>query len=422
MTTNNTMSAKAKKIAARKELSQLRKYLDRDNLSKQEDLNDNLVLFPYHSTDLEWYEYDPAVSEDLIKTQQRITRLLIEAGADPNCANRFKEESVFEAFIRMKKPYCAIEVAKADNFVPPKNMNKLFGQLYDSVIDYLSYDSDPHKILVPHIKGLMRTLLDKGIAPTDDELRFQVSVFAGKEKSWLAIVGWAQKHSLPVPKSWLRQAQNEEKNKEMAEKAKKIAAYKELLKMAKEGSFRDAFDVDCLGPILDIENMNNSKTSARQKKERQICLDTVLCNLALRETDLNDAKSVEEERRVIQLVLTAGANPNTCEQFFSSEEPITVFDAFIHENKYYGALEVAKMKGFIGPQNQAKTFESLASRPSSQDKRELVRVLFNKDMKPYDPKIRKSLQAVYEEEKKARENTSRPTGNVPTGGRSGASR
>ena len=391
-------------------------------MRNQQDLNDILVKFAYRSSDLERFGYDPENSEKLIQTQQHITHLLIEAGADPNCANRFKEESVFEAFIRMKRPYCAIEVAKAENFVPPKDMDTIFGQLYDTVIDYSSYDADPRKILVPHIKGLMRTLLDKSIAPTDDDLRFQVSVFAGKEKSWLAIVGWAQKHSLPVPKSWLRQAQNEEKTKEMAEKAKKIAAYKELLKMAKKGSFRDAFDVDCLGPILDIENMNNSKTSARQKKERQICLDTVLCNLALRETDLNDAKSVEEERRVIQLVLTAGANPNTCEQFFSSEEPITVFDAFIHENKYYGALEVAKMKGFIGPQNQAKTFESLASCPSSQDKRELVRVLFDKDMKPYNPKIRQSLQAVYEEEKKAKANASKLAGNAPQGGRSGASR
>ena len=54
--------------------------------------------------------------------------------------------------------------------------------------------------------------------------------------------------------------------------------------------------------------------------------------------------------------------------------------------------------------------------------RKLVYALFSKGIKPYDPKIRKSLQVVYEQEKKAKANASKLAGNAPQGGHSGASR
>ena len=178
-----------------------------------------------------------------------------------------------------------------------------------------------------------------------------------------------------------------QKSKEMTAKAEKIAAYKKLLKMAQNGGFPDFFGLDCLESILDIENMDRSMTLAQRKKERQLNLDTVLCDLVLRGT-LEGAKSEEEERQVIQLVLTAGANPNLCEKFFSNK-PMTVFDAFIHENKYYGALEVAKAQGFTRPQNPEKTLKRLTSRPHNQYKSELLQVLSDKGMTPDKSKMRK---------------------------------
>ena len=241
-------------------------------------------------------------------------------------------------------------------------------------------------------------------------------------------------------------------NKVMVAKAKKIAAqreaYKELLTMAKEQrteelriaegkpSGKQVCDID-LTTILDLDDSerNPRPVEFRVPKSREEYLNEFLCEMVDR-GDFNmggacvkDPKEIEKESRVIRLALTAGADPNGWYERY--ETPI--FDAFIEENKFHGALLVAETPGFHGPECQSAfgridyylqkdykwEFPGKAEIPYA---RKLVYALFSKGIKPYDPKIRKSLQVVYEQEKKAKANASKLAGNAPQGGRSGTSR
>ena len=226
-------------------------------------------------------------------------------------------------------------------------------------------------------------------------------------------------------------------NKEMADKAKKIRAYKKLLKLAQEGSFdvhftlsglygKDkAIPLNCLEPLT-------------QEKDRQFALNETLCRLA-KGDPANSIQRLEEEKRIIQLTLAAGADPNYPCPY---EMPESIFDSFMYYKKAYGALEIAKSDKFVRPKTLDKTFDDLTYsldyylkdgqlfpdfwdteeeyhlyKHDVADKIELVYVLFNKGMEPHNPRIRKSLQPIYEEQRKARENAPRPATNSPQGGR-----
>ena len=241
-------------------------------------------------------------------------------------------------------------------------------------------------------------------------------------------------------------------NKAMVAKAEKIAAqreaYKELLTMAKEQrteslriaegkpSGKQVCDID-LTTIIDLDDSerNPRPVEFRVPKSREEYLNEFLCemvdrgNFNMGGACVKNAEEIEKESRVIRLALTAGANPNGWYHRFDTP----IFDAFIEENKFHGALLVAKTPGFHGPERQS-VFDSLDSYLQKDYKwefpgkaeipyaRKLVYVLFSKGIKPYNPEIRKSLQPIYEEEKKARGNAPRPATNAPQGGRVGASR
>ena len=178
-------------------------------------------------------------------------------------------------------------------------------------------------------------------------------------------------------------------NKAMAAKAKKIAAYKELLKIEQDGSFERAYHTQIgRGPLAPLKELE------RLPDDRCLHLNQVLNNLAAAETFSPDHE--EEERRVIRLVLDAGANPN-CHHY--GDGRMAIFDYFVRHYKYHGALEIAKTAGFVGPENQ-QVFELLASFSSNKDKSALVKILFDKEMYPYNPEIRQLLQPLYEAEKK----------------------
>lgn len=220
-------------------------------------------------------------------------------------------------------------------------------------------------------------------------------------------------------------------SKEMAAKAKKIAAYKELLKMAKASSGRVDLEL-----ILSMERREQKPHLVNDQRTRESYLNELLCDLVDRHrvsgAAVKNGKEIEEESRVIQLALTAGANPN-CHYPYGIYPSCAIFDAFIRKDKYHGALLVAQNPGFVGPENQ-RVLELLDSYlhdayklefPGKKEMpyaRELVYVLFSKGMKPYNPKIRKSLQPIYEEEKKARATAQKIATNAPKGGRVGAGR
>ncbi len=246
-------------------------------------------------------------------------------------------------------------------------------------------------------------------------------------------------------------------NKAISAKAKKIAAYKELLRIAKQEALDKkgqvapndqgmvgivlALDKGWLGPILALDKMRQDMKRQGVKNTHRLENDfwnLQMCNFIKRERDemgvliVNNAEKIKQERRVIQLALTAGADPN-CQYPYDTFASYAIFDAFIDKHKYHGASLVAQAPGFVGPENQ-DVFKSLDSYLRNGHKwefpgkaempyaRELVYVLFSKGIKPYDPKIRKSLQPIYEAEKKAKANASKLAGNAPQGGRVGASR
>jgi len=202
---------------------------------------------------------------------------------------------------------------------------------------------------------------------------------------------------------------------------KKIRAYKKLFEIAKEGSFDVYFTLSgfygkdtakplrCLDPII-------------HGKDRQLALNETLCRLA-KGDPARSMERLEEERRIIQLVLTAGADPNCSSHYGMPDE--SILQSFMSYKKTYGALEVAKADSFMRPKTLDNTFNELVYsldyylqdgqlfpdfwdtaeeyalyKRDVADKIKLVCVLFDKGMYPSDPKVRQLLQPIYEEEQK----------------------
>lgn len=135
-------------------------------------------------------------------------------------------------------------------------------------------------------------------------------------------------------------------------------------------------------------------------KEVQDRLNKTLLKLAC--GDLPDTiKQLAFERKAIQLVLDAGADPNVT---YGHEGP--VFQIFVDNQKRYGALAVAKHPDFNRPEDTEKTFRILSHQlafyrhwgracPSEKDEemrlnkqttaddKELLFVLFQKEIYPY---------------------------------------
>ena len=226
-------------------------------------------------------------------------------------------------------------------------------------------------------------------------------------------------------------------SKEISAKAQKIRAYKELLKIAKEGSFDVYFTLNRLygkGKAIPL----NCLDPITHRRNREPALNETLCLLAQGDPAI-DVEHLEKERHIIQLALTAGADPNCSSPYGFPDE--SILDTFIHKGKAYGALEVAKTDKFVRSKALDKTFRELACsldyylvdgllfpdfwdtkeeydlyRHDVADKIELVYVLFSKGMTPSDPKIFKSLQPLYAEEKnRIAKNISRQSGHAPRG-------
>jgi len=215
----------------------------------------------------------------------------------------------------------------------------------------------------------------------------------------------------------------------MTDNAPKIKAYQELFKIAQDGDF-DHYcpggGAHCLDPIRG------------SNLERQSALNETLYNLANRKIPNTvwcplTTESIEQERHIIQLTLAAGANPNYAHYYSFYYYPETVFDAFMRNNKYHGALEVAKTKGFTGPQNQEAfkileqglrfykywghpypgetKIESALYAQECHDQIELVSTLFSKKIYPYDPRICQALLPIVEKKKQnknSQQNTKTP--------------
>ena len=224
MTTNNTMSAKAKKIAAQREayrdLMQMTKYFNLEiGKNQKEALSKTLFLFGAEGCPVRYFD-----CQKLLEPQRRVAQLLLAAGADPNYSAEWsgspiryvrdpfspvhayryeyyddgyswhgEDESVFEMFVRHGKPHCAMEIAKADGFVRPTHLDEIFERLDRDLHAYMPFecawefpeDFEFRKRLNGYQKGLVQALFKKKLYPAQRWLFHSLSSVASIEESRL---------------------------------------------------------------------------------------------------------------------------------------------------------------------------------------------------------------------------------------------
>ncbi len=190
------------------------------------------------------------------------------------------------------------------------------------------------------------------------------------------------------------------------EPVQKITAFKELLKIAEEGSFdiyetsggTRSWPVECLRPLCDLID---SKTMTRQK-----ALDETLLNLTRGDLPKTLGR-MEKEKKVIHLLLVAGANPNYSKYY--SDGLSSVFDSFRYRDKTYGMLELAQDNRFESPQRLQEFYNNFHWAPiycgfsdeelrlnkqENQNREDLIYALFQKNMYPTNPKVFEKLAPV----------------------------
>jgi len=203
---------------AYKDLMKMKAYF---NMARGKDQKDVLsrTLFSFGAKGCPVRAYD---CEELLEPQRRVAKLLIAAGANPNysdqwagypvrCMRRLgspikeyrhetyddgyswvgQNESVFEMFVRLGKPHCAMEVAKAEDFTRPVHLDEIFERLDQNLRKFIPFecpdefpeDFELRKRLNSYQKGLVRVLFKKGMYPSKQWLhRSLASVVDGEER------------------------------------------------------------------------------------------------------------------------------------------------------------------------------------------------------------------------------------------------
>ena len=173
---------KRKKIEAYRDLMKMKDYFHLCyGETRQEELDKSLMDFGVNGIPVS------LLNVNLVDKQNRITRLMIEAGANPNVERMglFHPESVFETFMQFGnlKPHCALEIAKADGFKRPRTLDNIFLRLTGLLEQQIKYGKtfwdDYHetvdafelrKKLCSYGQTLVYTLFEKGMKPKDPEV------------------------------------------------------------------------------------------------------------------------------------------------------------------------------------------------------------------------------------------------------------
>lgn len=200
-------------------------------------------------------------------------------------------------------------------------------------------------------------------------------------------------------------------------RAQKIKAFKRLFGIAQSGSvdlceyIADYHKGDRRWPIEWDRYLKDGHFENQQ--DQQKALDNVLDCFVTRADLPSSPEELQKQREVIRLALDAGADPNRG-HYYSYGFGERIFDVCIGFRKYYAALEIAKSPDFHsvcdletdyqrlsdglsyylehGRHYPRETFEQdRISEINLNDKKDLVYVLFQKNMFPQDNKIFEKL-------------------------------
>ena len=186
-------------------------------------------------------------------------------------------------------------------------------------------------------------------------------------------------------------------------KAQEIA-FQKLLKISKNRSFsvRETL-VDGYRPWRPVDWDRKLRNSYENTEDKQKALNETLMNLT-RGDFPKTREQMEQERKVIQLTLLAGANPNSYDSYLGS-----AFDSFWYSKKGYGLLELVKDDRFESPKKLQSFYEDfcwqpvfcsfsdeefLLTRQENRKRADLIYTLFQKGMYPTNPKVFEKLAPV----------------------------
>ncbi len=194
------------------------------------------------------------------------------------------------------------------------------------------------------------------------------------------------------------------------ELSKKITAFKELLKIAEEGSFdlyetygdniygTRAWPVECFKHLWELKRS--------KKMTRQEALDKTLMRLTRGDLP-KTVQGMEKEKKVIHLTLLAGANPNTFDSY--SNGRVSAFQSFWNSRKVYGLLELVQDNRFEPPNELQEFYENFYWEPlycsfsdeeyalnkqKNQNRDDLIYALFQRNMFPTNLNVFKELEPV----------------------------
>ena len=205
----------------------------------------------------------------------------------------------------------------------------------------------------------------------------------------------------------------------MTDKDRQKQAFQLLMKVATNGSiplhaYKEDFYKGGRHWPLDWED-NLIYGHFRSSADRQSALNRTLERLICADFP-SSVRQMNKERRLIHLILSAGANQN----FQSSLYDKPVFDQFLLQRKSYAALEIAKADGFKEPQDPEKAFyilsdsltfylnwkrpypgntkeESALNLQNCIDRKNLVYLLFQRGLYPRNETIFETLVPIVQE-------------------------
>ena len=189
-------------------------------------------------------------------------------------------------------------------------------------------------------------------------------------------------------------------------KAQKIEAFKELLKISNTHSF-DVYETSgnpAYGyrawPVKWDERLYQSY---KTPEDKQKALNETLMKLTCGDFP-ETIEEMEQERKVIRLTLLAGANPNCSDSYHGS-----VFESFWYSEKGYGLSELVKDDRFESPVKLQEFYERFDWKPiycddsnkemllkkqENENRADVIYTLFQKGMYPTNQKIFEKLAPV----------------------------